>query len=114
MTDYGYRAHIDGHRGFFQDAVHVILGRKIGDDRWLAITALTAETTFEEVEHGTQAPGILIPTEAARALYDALGQHYGGTSDIRQLRADYQAERGRVDRLITTLATVAEQGVGRE
>lgn len=107
MTDYGYRAHIDGHRGYALDCVHVILGRKLGDNRWQAITALSADTTFQELEPGTEAPGILIPTEAARALYDALGQHYGGTSDMRQLRADYDAERLRVDKLQTTLARIA-------
>lgn len=47
-----------------------------------------------------------IPTDAARALYDALAQHFGGTSNSKQLRADYDAERGRVDKLTDTLITV--------
>lgn len=41
--------------------------------------------------------------DAARALYEALAKHYGGLHDeagVRALRADYDHERGRVDRLI--------------
>lgn len=42
-----------------------------------------------------------IPEEDARALYEALGEHFGHAGhDIRALRKDYDAERGRVDRLI--------------
>lgn len=42
-------------------------------------------------------------------LLDALARHFGGTGDSRQLRKDYDAERGRVDKLIATLTTVATQ-----
>ncbi len=42
--------------------------------------------------------------EDARALYEALADHFGHAGhDIRALRKDYDAERGRVDRLITHL-----------
>jgi hypothetical protein len=39
----------------------------------------------------------------AHALLDALAAHYGGTSDLRRLRADYDAERRRVDKMIDRL-----------
>lgn len=40
----------------------------------------------------------------ARALYEALADHYGHSGhDTRALRKDYEAERGRVDKLITHL-----------
>ncbi|HEY0641253.1 MAG TPA: hypothetical protein VGD67_26795 [Pseudonocardiaceae bacterium] len=45
----------------------------------------------------------LLDDDMARALLDALAAHYGGTGDTRQLREDYDAERGRVDRLIGAL-----------
>lgn len=51
----------------------------------------------------TSPPTITIPDEVARALLDALSAHYGGTGDTRALRRDYDAERARVDRLITAL-----------
>jgi hypothetical protein len=42
--------------------------------------------------------------DEARALYEALGRHYGGdVVNARQLRKDYDAERGRVDKLIDNL-----------
>lgn len=52
-------------------------------------------------------PSARIPTDAARALYDALAQHFGGTSNSKQLRADYDAERARVDKLTDTVITLA-------
>ncbi|GHH57846.1 hypothetical protein [Lentzea cavernae] len=48
-----------------------------------------------------------IPVDAGRALCDALVQHFGGTSNSRQLRADYDAERGRVDKLTGALLDIA-------
>jgi hypothetical protein len=45
-----------------------------------------------------------LPVDAARALYEALAQHFGGNaSDTRQLRGDYDAERKRVDKMIDAL-----------
>ena len=56
-----------------------------------------------QVEPMDEPPTIVIPDEVARALLDALAAHYGGTGDYRQLRRDFEHERGRVDRLITSL-----------
>lgn len=53
---------------------------------------------------GTMLPPTLrMPEDVARALLDALAAHFGGTSDTRQLRKDYDAERTRVDRFIAHL-----------
>lgn len=103
----GWRAHIDAHRGYARHALHVIIGRTIQDQRWESIVALSDNPEFRIVDALEEPPGLFIPTEAARALYDALGQHYGGTSDMRQLRADYNAERARVDKVLGVLAEVA-------
>ncbi len=54
-----------------------------------------------------ETPALRIPTEAARALYDALAQHFGGTSNSKQLRADYDVERGRVDKLTDAVLKIA-------
>lgn len=44
-----------------------------------------------------------IPEEIGPALLDALSSHYGGATDVRSLRRDYDAERARVDRMIAHL-----------
>jgi hypothetical protein len=42
-----------------------------------------------------------LPDDVARALYEALADHYGHSGhDTRALRKDYEAERARVDKLI--------------
>ncbi len=48
-------------------------------------------------------PTLRLPDEIARVLLDALHRHYAGTTDARALRADYDHERKRVDRLINAL-----------
>lgn len=48
-------------------------------------------------------PSLRLTDDMARALMDALSAHYGGTSDVRTLRADLLHERGRVDRVIDYL-----------
>jgi hypothetical protein len=46
--------------------------------------------------------------DAARALLDGLMRHYHGAEDTRALRKDYDAERGRVDKLTATLGDVVK------
>lgn len=41
----------------------------------------------------------------AKALLEALAEHFGGTGDTRTLRKDYEAERARVDRLLEKLTS---------
>jgi hypothetical protein len=41
-----------------------------------------------------------LPEDHARALYEALARFFGGAPDMAVLRADFQHERTRVDRLI--------------
>jgi hypothetical protein len=70
-----------------------------------AVTAIGANgVEMAAVEEGSAWGDTLrIPTDAARALYDALAQHFGGTSNSKQLRAVYDAERARVDKFINHL-----------
>jgi hypothetical protein len=51
----------------------------------------------------SQAPSIRLPEHVARALLDALAEHFGGTSEVQTLRKDYLAERSRVDKMIDHL-----------
>ena len=66
---------------------------------------------YERIESMAQPPTIFIPHEIARALLDALSSHYGGASDTRTLRRDFEHERGRVDLMIKYL--VREDASGR-
>jgi hypothetical protein len=50
-------------------------------------------------------PSLRLDNSMARALMDALAQHFGRVTDSTGLRADYDAERARVDRLTTALIT---------
>lgn len=51
-----------------------------------------------------------LPESVARALYEALGRHFGGGADAAALRKDYDAERARVDRLTDALIRSAVSG----
>lgn len=51
-----------------------------------------------------EADWLRLDQDDARALYEALGDHFGHAGhDIRALRKDYDAERGRVDKLLAHL-----------
>lgn len=53
-----------------------------------------------------------LPECAARALLDALSQHFGGTNDTRQARRDFEAERARSDKLTDALVAIAKRTGG--
>lgn len=53
-------------------------------------------------------PTFTLGREEARALLDALAEHYQGASDMRMLRADRDHERGRVDKLLDVVAEIAK------
>ncbi|BBH17527.1 hypothetical protein Back2_18140 [Nocardioides baekrokdamisoli] len=59
----------------------------------------TAPDDFESIDGR-----LFLADEDARALYEALAEHYGhAENDVRALRRDYDAERSRVDRLVGAL-----------
>jgi hypothetical protein len=73
-------------------------------DTLSVITEIGADSVaMTRMDGLVETPALRIPTDAARALYDALAQHFGGTSNSKQLRADYDAERARVDKFINHL-----------
>ncbi|MFY1595460.1 hypothetical protein [Micromonospora sp. WMMD737] len=67
-----------------------------------AVQALRFEQTVDVIPEGVAMPGpsMALTDDLAMALLDALADHYGNTTGGRQQRADYEHERGRVDRLI--------------
>lgn len=60
-----------------------------------------------DTSQGAEAPTgtkLHLEEDVCRALYEALGRYFGGdVVDARRLRADYDAERGRVDKFIAAL-----------
>lgn len=57
----------------------------------------------EAVASVDRPPTMRLTDGMARALLDALVQHYGGHSNLLSLRRDYDAERARVDKMIAHL-----------
>jgi hypothetical protein len=110
----GWRAHVlYEDRVLYEDgALRMALGRRIGRGAHECVVGIDAAggLTLKLAEEGTQVPTFLLPSTVARALLDALAQHFGGTGDVRQLRKEHDAERARVDKLIATLSTVATRG----
>jgi hypothetical protein len=56
-------------------------------------------------------PTMTLPEPIGRVLLEALLRHYAGSQDLHTLRADLLHERGRVDGLITTVATLAGKAI---
>lgn len=100
-------------------AVRIMLGRPTGDG-FLYVTRIAARgvgfddsTTTTLVQDGHAAPAeasLRLDENAARALYDALAQHFAGEAGGRQTRADLIHERGRVDKLHDALIAIATRG----
>lgn len=87
--------------------VRVIAGMrgKPGNVYVKSISEQGIETAY--VEPGAEGPSFRMPVEMALVLLDALAEHFGGTSSGRLAREDFVHERGRVDRLIETVTTIA-------
>lgn len=97
------RAYVD--HDFGRDGISIWLGRFHGDQ---ADIVQPAELVFQRTDRTEGAtveggPSLRLPEDIARALLDALVAHYGGHSDMRRLRADYDQERKRVDKMIDHL-----------
>lgn len=60
-----------------------------------------------------QEPTFRLPSDAGRALLDALMRHYNGAEDTRALRRDYDAERKRADEQAKVLADVVRTLAGK-
>lgn len=58
-------------------------------------------------------PTLALGREEAHVLANALIGHFGGVDDQRLLRRDYDAERGRVDKMIGALIEI-KTGRGRD
>ena len=87
------------------DGPKIAILRERGSRREVIQWGALSVKVIEEADHATVAPDeswLYLPEDDARALYEALTDYFGhGGHDTRALRKDYDAERARVDRLLT-------------
>lgn len=103
------RVHVSDSPGF--DGIQVFVVRyEDGSPRFiLQLDSATSSPSWAALPDVNIAPlpTLVLTDEVARSLLDALTRHYQGAEDTRALRRDYDAERGRVDRLIDAVVTIA-------
>lgn len=104
----GWRARVIGD-DMATLGLRIVAGRRyIGAPMGEHVTAIGARGLDTEVHDAAVVPPhLVVPEGLARALLDALAEHFGGTSVGRQARADFLHERGRVDKLIDTVTIIA-------
>jgi hypothetical protein len=89
-----------------RNGVRVLVGLT-GPDGQLAHTLSWGPSVSLQVREGTGVEpegGLQLSTDVARAVYEALADHFGHSGhDTRALRRDYEAERGRVDKMLAHL-----------
>lgn len=117
MTDYDmWRAGVQ--QDWANASLRLCIVRTLGQGQIQVVKAINADDglTFDRgVEFETQDQSqqvqhwLSLPDGAARALLDALSQHYGGTGDTRQVRRDLDAERSRVDKLTDAVIDIARK-----
>ena len=98
------RAHIESD--WIRDGVKiaVLLNADAGVRTYVRWPEPIVASRVEPDEAEPEDAWLPLPTDAARALYEALADHFGHSGhDTRALRRDYDAERGRVDKLIAHL-----------
>jgi hypothetical protein len=104
------RAYVD--HGIFGQRLKIYLATRVGSGDLYVIHGDGSIRKYDPAEQmttePTQLPTLDVPDNLGRALLGALAAHYGGVSEVRQLRKDYDAERARVDRLIGNLVERAK------
>lgn len=111
------RAYIREHWGFSSGggSIAVDIVREIPHEdgvrprRWvLALGPNGATEGWSEITDYVEIkPTLILGPDESAALCIALNNHYQGVDDQRALRKDYDAERGRVDKLTDTVIDLA-------
>lgn len=92
--------------------VRIAVQRQQGDGTNPSVVLSWTQPALKRVTEAAITPNdatwLSLPEEDARAIYEALAEHFGHAGhDTRALRKDYDAERSRVDKLLTHLTTGA-------
>lgn len=83
--------------------VRIAVKRDYGHRSELLLWERPIVTEYDEEDRATEREEswLRLPEDDARAIYDALADHFGHAGhDTRALRRDYDAERGRVDKML--------------
>lgn len=97
---------------FAFDGIAVTLGRLTGHDEIRLVPPATDLLKLVDADrHAVAPPSLRLPDDLGRVLYEALAAHYGAGPATQTQRQDYLHERGRVDRLVDTLAAIATRPV---
>lgn len=113
----GFRAHVAPVYAWGTTGLWLIRRLIIDGVRETAVAAPVEFewTTMDEAATIDQArPTLRLPDGMARSMLDELAVHYRGTTDVRDLRRDYDHERKRVDDMLQFVMSTSRAGeVGR-
>ncbi len=90
------------------DGVSIVIATRLEDGR-----KMVYRPGGDEIVDGQQAtvadhgPSLRLREDQARALFDALAEHFGHAAGGQQQRADFLHERGRVDKLTDAVIRMA-------
>lgn len=102
MREFGSQVYVQQSFQMLQGIGLWLVERRQYDAVPVTTVGQPAEIVYaDQPEHAAapERPTLLLSDDMGRALLDALSAHYGGHSDVRSLRKDYDAERKRVDKL---------------
>ena len=109
------QAHIA--EGPFGDSLKVFIIEHANAGKRLLRTESGGSYRWEELVEGAAVsdphPTYVLPWDTGRSLLESLVRHYQGAEDTRQLRKDYDSERGRVDMLTNSLVDIARASAER-
>jgi hypothetical protein len=110
VNDHGVKVVVSHHFPSWQVGVWLVR-KQWFDGVPVTQVAQSADLVWEPHDEAAMLdrPSLLLPDEFGRALLDELVTHYGGHSDVRSLRRDYDAERKRVDTLTDAIIKVASR-----
>lgn len=87
-----------GQRDILRRTIDLYVGHEY-EGCYTSVAADGSRTTLNPEDQTPSEPTITLLEAEARALLSALLRHFEGGDDMRALRKDYDAERGRVDKL---------------
>lgn len=114
MDPFGPRVHVAPN--YIRASAEIWLGERRAQGGGGFYLAQPAELVMALHDPLTVAPkpSLVVDDDMGRALLDALARHYGQVGDVVTLRADYNRERDRVDKMIDHLLKASTYRIGME
>lgn len=109
MMQLGARAYVTND--FRRNLVVIHLGHNRSDGSTAALSfpggSVISVTPVGAAPSADDYAPLMLPDDIARALLQALAQHYGAAPEVLTVRQDLDAERRRTDKLIDTVSKIA-------